>query len=457
MNWLLRYFFPTFLLLGMNFFASAPVAEVVGGADGAESGADISTDTPTNDPVDSGDPEVGTQEDGRSDDAPESQPADAKPEDTTLDARTVPAEVRTHLAELRAAGKAQVADKIANSFAKNALWYKEFNGGVKEARELKQVFTDLGGKEGIKDYATDKAQWNQIDEHYLKGDAALVDGLAQKNPEAFSKLAENALVKWGTTDPASYDHALSGVLTRTIEGSGMMNALYLARELMSLGKTEEAAKKIEAIENWAKGIDKISKTPPAKKAPPAAAQPNDFEARDKSLFDREVGAEVDPNVEGMMNKEVMAISGGKGIPEGQRAAFRREIKAEIRAMADKDERYTSNFARYEAAKDKTGLIKLVNGKYAEVMNAAVKSVYNRWYRTSALGGKKPAASAPGAKPAVPGAKPVEGWTKVQARPNPDEVNRSRVGGTTDDMIMRGDGKGMRHQAILKSGKKIFWD
>lgn len=457
MNWLLRHFFPTFLLLGMNFFASAPVAEVVGGADGqtttdAGEGASesVSDDVPA-----SGDSDGGTPD--SEDTAPVQTEEAAKPEDTTLDARTVPAEVRTHLAELRAAGKAQVADKIANSFAKNALWYKEFNGGVKEARELKQVFTDLGGKEGIKDYATDKAQWNQIDEHFIKGDPALIAGLIKQNPDGFVKMATNSLPKWAEVDPASYDHALSGVFVATMQGAGVINDLYLAKKMLSLGQTEEAGKLIEKIEAWAGNLDKISRTAPKPKAAEPAAQPSDHEARETALFGREVGAEINPNTDRLMTKELTAISGGKGIPEGQKAAFKREVMAETRALADKDTTFRSNFDRYEAAKDKTGLIKLVNNKYGEVMNAAVKSVYNRWYRTSALGGKKPAASAPGAKPAIPGAKPVEGWTKVQARPNPDEVNRSRVGGTTDDMIMRGDGKGMRHQAILKSGKKIFWD
>lgn len=444
MNWihkLIHYF----LFAGTMFFAEGAVAIAsAGGTDGTvidnavTEGSEPGPGTEGGEaPVDAGVDET------TAGDQPAELDADAQ---SKIDARTLPADVRAHLAELRTAGNAAVADKIQGAFAKQANFYKEFPGGMKEAREFKTMVTELGGKEGLQTFEQEKVEWRDIDEQWLKGDPGFVDRMIEFNPDSFAKIAPHALNKFASVDPAAYDYHMSGVMMVTLRESGILNDLYLAKQLVGMNQPQEAVKLLDKIDQWTKNLDKISKTQPTpRKVEPKVDDTREqgYQQRETQLFEREVGLDVEPKCDSLMQKELKPfLKGTEMTPRNQRV-FKMEVMAELRSLADKDPNFKSNFAKLHTAKDKEGIARLTMSKYEEHMASVVKKVYGELFRTTSFAGQKKVMPTNG-KPAPV----VQGWTKVTARPNPQDVDRSRAG-TTDEMIRAGG-------AILKSGKKIYW-
>jgi hypothetical protein len=447
LNYIVAKLLHWLMFAGTMFLAAGAIADAGEGAPDAGVIADNAVTEPTvGDTGDTGDDAAGGEPSSEGDAIPE--PAGVGGEQDKLDARTLPADVRAHLAELRTAGNAAVADKIGAAFAKQANFYKEFPGGMKEAREFKSMVTELGGKEGLQTFEQEKAEWRDIDERWAKADPSFVDGMIESNPDSFVKIAPHAMNKWAEVDSPGYDHYASGIMMVTLRDSGVLNDLYLAKQLIGLNNPAEAGKILDKIQSWIGNLDKISKTQPAARAKTTAA-PDERETRiqqqETQLFDREVGISVEPKGDALMAKELRPFLKGTEMNDRTKAVFKREVMAELRTIADKDANFKTNFERLYAARDKAGIDRLTMSMYGQHMAAVVKKVHGELFRTTSFAGqKKPVA----AKLAADTSKPVQGWVKVAARPNPQDLNSSKTG-TTYEMIRAGG-------AILKDGRKVFW-
>lgn len=449
MNFLIHRLIHFFTFGATMFFAAGAVADVsvaetvpIGVTDGADNPDAPEADTTTDGSDTQTDDTKAAPEDGTQ---PDKQLAQ--------DSKLLPADVRNHIAKLREAAKtdhtqAKVADQIQGAFTKQANFYKEFPQGMKEAREYKQLVTELGGKEGLQTFEQEKAEWREIDERYLAADPKFVEDMATVNPDSFAKILPYADAQWVKVDPAGRDHHMAGVMMDTLAGMQITTDLYLAKQMLTAGNPQEAAKFLEKVDKSIQNLNKIATTAPAKRVETKTG-PDDketqFQQKETQLFEKEVGLDVEPRCETLMQKELKPFLKGVEMTERNQKVFKREVMQELRNLADKDQNFKTNFLRLHQAKDKDGLARLTISKYQEHMASVVKKVYGELFRSPTLGAQKKAPV--NEKPAPV----VQGWAKVATRPNPQDILRTRFGkdGTTDEMISRGG-------AVLKSGKKVFW-
>lgn len=344
----------------------------------------------------------------------------------------------------------QLAKQVNAAFELGRSFYKEFPGGIKEARELKQIFSELGGKEAIPELQAEVSEWRDIDERWVKGDSSVIEDFARISPESFIKIFPAGLGKLQQLAPEVYQHTLAGIFGRTITDAGIENQLALATELVNLGLKEKAAEVIGRIGEWAKGIRELASKAPAKReAQPSDQREQDLQKREQGLFNRDLGTSLTAERDRMAAKELSAYLKGKTPTQAQAEAFNAELTRQLRTLIRAaDQKFDQNTEAYASQRDKDGYMAYVKAAWQKHMALAVKRAYAYAFGEPKLGAKKPDAKPNADRAAAPNAK---GWTKVAQRPSAQDIARGRgANQTTDEMILT------QKCAILKNGQKVYW-
>lgn len=366
---------------------------------------------------------------------------DVQADGTKEDNRLLPLKLREALKNLNA-----VDPKLAKEL--KSAWFisKELGqlGGIAEVKKLKETFDSLGGDEGIKGLQSELKEWSDIDSQFMEGNPALVDSLASIAPDSFGKLMPHFIDKFAGIDPAGYQHQMSRVIAATFQQSGLLNALYLMGQNLNLNNIDEAKKMLGEVSKWTNGIMTSAKTAPQPKAAqgdPLAAERKQLADREFQIFKSDVVTQWENFKLDKVGKELSGYLGKQNISDERKGIITQNVMQEVARVLNAKPDFRQKFEKLFTAKDKDGLLKFARSSAEAVIPDAVKKIYTMLYSNPGAP-PKTAAPANGVKPAPA---PV-GWVKVAGTPKPVEVDYSKTG---NDMIFK-------KQAVLKSGKKVYW-
>lgn len=136
----------------------------------------------------------------------------------------------------------------------------EFPGGVKEAREYKNIVNEAGGQEGIAELRADREAISAMDAQLESGDPKFIESIASEFGDGFVKLMPHALEAFFKKDPDAYSHVIGRVVFNTLEDSPL-GEIYAA---IKTEKPEIAAK----LASWYNGIKDLASKQPEKRVDP---------------------------------------------------------------------------------------------------------------------------------------------------------------------------------------------
>lgn len=392
------------------------------------------------------------------------------------DGRKMPATLRSHLAELKAAGKNDLAKELNTiywGFRKlNTDLAQHFPGGLKEAVELKQQVEEVGGIERFHELEQEAEEWRGVDEQLEAGDPNIAKSMFTQFPDGMKAIMPAALENWASVDEEGYDRHMAGLTLSTIQAAGLPSDLQLAYALLEQYDLDKnpALKRVAGILSKSYGwLDKLGKY--AAEKPTAAARNNNGDskltAREQQLADRErkqtiatLSNDFRTFTTPKFESELKSVLKGKAIPEtGKQAVFQRAIMnifTVLGAGGNAAKGIKSEFERkYDAYLDngdQEGALKLLKSRAEPLMAKAVSDAYKYLYGAPALGAKKPGAGGAGAgagdkdKGGQGGGAPEKGFELIAYDPKPESIDRAK---TTRQMIFK-------NQAVLKNGKKVTW-
>lgn len=372
-------------------------------------------------------------------------PVETKPEEAQGDGRFLSPELRKLFGELKTTNPKLEKHLRGLFFADKALKEK-FPNGIEEVSKIQQRFTDLGGEEGIAELAGAKQELDSIDVAASKGDPAFIEKVIEQFPQAFPKLVEHAATRWADAHPESYQRYMSRVFMATLNNGGVSNNLYRMGLALQMGNADEAKKILGEIDQWTKGIDQVAKSQPkveAKQSPDLDKREQTLAQREANLFHQDVGRDVDTFVKDTLYKEIEKYTKGK-LTDDQKDAAWELAQGRLATALKADQKYLTNSSRFAQARDKDGLVKLQKAEIPKVIEGDGGVAHKVYRLLFSQGMAKPTPKPTPTNGAPP--KPVQqGWTVINVRPQPHEVDRRL---TTDEMIFE-------HRYILKSGKRVM--
>lgn len=322
-----------------------------------------------------------------------------------------------------------------DSFLRNTVMgYKafrsEFPGGIKEARESRDLIAEIGGKEGIATLQNDAQIISKLDKLIVDGNPEAIDAMIQSSREGFVKLMPSALEKFRESDAEQYNHVMGRVVFNTLQNSPVVEAY---RALVKAGDTE-SAKKLAEFYN---GIEALAAKQPEKKIDPERqkleAEKKTFEESRQQEFTKGVSSEMRTfNAKGLeadlakqfklAGKDYEAFK--KKVPETV-ITMLEKANAELLKEMEKDATFVKQHNSLIASRNREKVLEMTQKKSSALIPEVVKKVYRLFNAPGApVAGKKPATTTDG-KPAP------AGTIRLKQAPDPAKVDRQR---TTDDMI-----------------------
>jgi hypothetical protein len=393
------------------------------------------------------------------------------------DGRKMPAALRSHIAELKAAGKADLAKELNTQYWSlrklNNDVQQHFPGGLKEAIELKQQIEEVGGVERFQELESEAQEYRQVDELLEAGDPKVVSSMFEQFPEGMAAIMPAALEHWSEADSENYDRHMAGIAHATIQSSGMSSDMQLAYALLEqydLDKNpslKRVAQLLAKGHNWLTNLGKYAQEKPAANGRGGRERGDDkLTAREQKVQQQERQQTIrtissnyqsftTPKFESVLTAELK----GKAIPAtGKQAVFQQAIVNIMKVLGaggNSAKGIKSEFERkYDAYLDNgdmDGALKLLKSRSEPLIQKAVQDAYKYLYGDATLGSKKkPGAAGAGVdgkdKGGAGGGNTDGGFELIGYDPKPESIDRVK---TTRAMIFK-------NQAILKNGKKVTW-
>lgn len=404
---------------------------------------------------DTDEPQIGDSaiEDGESGAEEGQQSTEAGAEEGQQDdGKSLPADLRNLIKHIRETDKTPAASKlvsrIRNLYFGDRAFRSEFPGGLKEAREFKQQMEEVGGAEAIAAMAQERAEWEHLDEQFSSGDPEFVRGIAEQSPEAFVSLVPAVLETAAKINPEFHSSLVANIVSRTLEGAGLGNHLYLLNEMMAMKNYDRAAEMVQQLAQWTKQTLESGRNAPQVKRPEQKtpdAREQQLAEREQKLFNQEVGTQYDRFRAPLMKAEMAKYPRFKEADNLTAQTAQKEILALIAQRSDADPAFLARFDRYYAARDSQGLLKLAQSQFKALLPDAVRRVHAKMSRNVGNGRSQQAAK-PQQRTAQAPQQVSTAWTKVSSVPRPDDVDRMR---TTREMIFS-------ESAVLKNGRRVYW-
>jgi hypothetical protein len=400
------------------------------------------------------------------------------------DGRKMPAALRSHIAELKAAGKGDLAKEINTVFwgfkKLQSDLVQAFPGGLKEAVELKTQLEEAGGLDSIQELQGEIDEWRSVDEQLSNGDPNVVKTMFEQFPDGLKAVMPAALDNWANVDADGYDRHMAGVAYSTLNGSGIPTDLQLAYSLLEQYDLDKnpPLKRILGIlaksYNWIGNLGKFAAEKPA-----AAAGAGKQGIKDTKLTEREqrVAASerkqtistISTNFQSFttpkFESHLKDLFKDKAIPAhvNKQEVYKRAIAnvflvlgAGGNAAKGIKSQFEKKYDAYLDNGDQQGALKFLQSRAEPLMADAVSKAYKWLYRGESSGkgngagaGKGNAAAAAGKggnAAAGDGSNADGGFVLIGYDPKPSSIDRSK---TTNAMIFK-------NQAILKSGKRVTW-
>jgi len=429
------------------------IAPSVGGDTGGEGTTTESTATPTGDEELTGTPTTG-------DDAAGGE-ADQTPTDseTTPEAESTTGEkgpkLPKHIAALKETDPAAYKAAKADFFELNRR-RSDFRT-AEEASKAKQSLDLVGGAVGLAEMQEDNAEFSKVAKQFVNGDPEFAKDLFAQDSIAAAQHVPSMLSELRANDEGAYNRLIAKQFSEEFRANAIMGGtLYQALEnvykAIPEGEAGDGARKLlNAIAQWHNKINQIAKqeeNPEVKKLRERIKQDEQARADEgrKQFFNDYRDKAVKFNNE-EANRLVDQFLGGRKLDkESRNLALNNTISLANDLL--NDGKTFPEFAKQRALLfqrgDPAALLRYVNSAWKQALEMSIKRV------ARLVGGSPAAAARPGVTgekkpaPAAPGRE--VGFVRINSRPDPREIDRSK---SDASMIL---GK----RAILKDGRKVSW-
>ncbi len=317
------------------------------------------------------------------------------------------------------------------------------------AREEHDLVQSLGGREGIAKVQEDVSFLHDAQAQFAKGDPAFTDDLWKEDPIAAALHVAPMLEQYAKNDPDGYASLRAQLWSTELKAVGFVErGLDPLKAAIESGNKEDALAILASIAGWQKSVTDKAATannPMVQRLLAERAKQHDTKQQtEQTEFLTSYRTEAVNQVVAEGAKVFDSFFKGHKLDKEDRNDLLREAlsMANRTVMADKD--FATQRDKHLARKDSASALRLTQARYAREFPEAVKRVARRYGMVS---GTKPKPTSQQQQPGVARTgTPPAGWTRVNVRPQPEDVNRSS---TTNDMILSG-------KAILKDGRKVDW-
>lgn len=392
-------------------------------------------------------------------------------------------EAKKLLTDLKASGDAKqikLADSIRRALFADREWKNVMPGGIRQAREMRQVFEEVGGADGIRAIQEEttglRDELQSIDRSWEEADPQFIAGLAEESPEAFAKAAPLVLEQWRKIDKEGYNYTAARIFHNTMSNAGVLN---MVSQLWNLANANKAApgmagiiEGLQMIGNWAEGIRELAANQPDQKTDLGMkrlnAERSRFQEERDKAFKQEIHGSNIRHLETALVRDLGKFLAQRKIDIRQlRARDRdtftamvREAESQLTETLKKDRGFQSQKDRLMQSRDAAAVTRLYQQKIDYLLSAPegpkiARRVANIFYRgatatnnnagaarRSNAGGNSQRQAGGGANQGGGGG--GTGTVRLSARPDPGTIDYNR---TTDTMIL--DGKG-----YLKGKKEL---
>lgn len=322
---------------------------------------------------------------------------------------------------------------------------------VKDAEAEHNLVTSVGGADGINTMRESAGTFKTIESQFLKGDPGFVADLWETDPIAAALHVQPMLDAMKAKDAEGYKGLVARSMHNEITSVGLPQGLKALQAAIAAGDKETAGKWLASIIQWQEDISGVAnraEDPRVKTMLAERAQQHD--AR-RSVEDQEFQKNYETQAFTALKAEGGRIfeSFFKGRSKSLTAEDKQDLLREAFGYATKTVTADAEFMKQRDGhlkrRDANAALQLVKAKYAQALPEAVKKVARRY---GLLSGKAPQATIrqPNTPAQNKGTVTPAGFTKVNARPQPDEIDTRR---TSHSDIISG-------KATLKDGRKVTW-
>ena len=317
---------------------------------------------------------------------------------------------------------------------------------VQAAREEHELVTQFGGREGISKLREDGQYFKTAAQQFLKGDPAFVKDLFDEDPIAAELHVPHFLEAYRTKNFDGYKTTLAQLWDTEFKNVGFDNAFEFLESAITAGEKDKALGALKSFRDWKTSISETARRGPSPREKALLAErAKQHETREQSErddFHKSYRTDALNQVVEDGSKVFDSFFKGRKIDAEDRTDLLREAFAFANRAVQGDKQFVEQRDAHLAAGDAAAALKLSRARFAKEMPEAVKRVARRYGMIA--GPAKPTPT--GDKPNQPGAQPAAGFVRVNARPNPDDIDRAK---STREMLQAG-------RAILKNGRKIDW-
>lgn len=320
---------------------------------------------------------------------------------------------------------------------------------VQAARDEHDLVESVGGRDGLTRLQEDAVFFKDAANQFVKGDPAFVKDLWEEDPIAAALHVSPMLEEFKSRDLAGYNSTIARIWANDFKQLNFAPALQDLAAAIRSGDKDNASAIAKSIQDWHDSIVNVSnqaedprvKTLLAERSKRHETQ----EKADQDAFLTTYRTDAANAVIEDGSKVFDSFFRGRNIDKDDRNDLLRESFAIANRAVTADAAFIEQRDKHLARGDSVSAMKITKARFAQEMSLAVKRVARRYGLISGQTQKPNQPAKPNNGQQQPN-QPVQGFTAVTVRPEPEAIDRRR---TTPDMIMEG-------RAILSDGRKVDW-
>jgi hypothetical protein len=388
--------------------------------------------------------EIETEGDEEAAEGEEGDTPEETKEEIAADGRKMPDGLKKAIASLKATSPEQAKAIKGLYYSEQA--YREVFAKPEEAIAAKTLIEEVGGAEGIQQIHSEREEWQQLDKQYAEGSGDFIKSIAESNPDAFVKMAPQAINEWATRSPEQYGYFANSVAVNTImQQPGVEAGLQTLSQLHAqLADAPWAQAAIASVVNGIVGLkekasafeQKRSSVDPEREK--FKQEKTQFETQRRADFEGRVASQAESFLKEKMQPEIDRILAGRKIDDVVMQDYRDKIEAKVQKMMGEIPGFEAKLEAHYRTGDEKKSAEYIQAQYNRLLPEAAK-VITPFVKNIAPGKPVPK---PGTV-ATPGKPASAGEVVLKDMPDNSSFDWSK---TTVADVIQGHG-------ILKNGKK----
>lgn len=320
---------------------------------------------------------------------------------------------------------------------------------VQAAREEHDLVQSLGGKEGATKLQEDSVFFKDAANQFLKGDPAFIKDLWEEDAIAAALHVSPMLEEFKARDLDGYKSTIARIWENDFKRLNFAPALQDLQSAIQRGDKASASEIAKSIQQWHDSILDVSKRAEDPRVKTLLAERNKaHETRQQSQqqeFLKTYQTEAVNEVVGEAGKVFDSFFKGRKIDAEDRTDLLREALGLANKAVIADADFIKQRDAHLARGDSHSAKRLTKARYNQEMTIAVKRIARRYGLVSGQA-RQPQSQQQQKPNNGQGVQPAQGYAFVNARPQPEQINRRL---TTNEMIIS-------KKAILNDGRKVDW-